>query len=84
MSLNRKIDGSAHHREKTKIERMGSQRGKVNKKRDNINRCNQKEHNNKDYHRIQGRERKNTWEVRHRLSNQHRSCDTQSRMARLK
>jgi hypothetical protein len=83
-SLNRKIDGSAHHREQTKIERTGSQRGKVNKKRDNRNRCNQKERNNRDYHRVKGRERKNTWEVRHRQSNQHRSCDRQSGMARLK
>jgi hypothetical protein len=58
--------------------------GKVNKKRDNRNRRNQKEHNNRDYYRVKGRERKNTCEVRHRPSNQNRSCGRQSGMARLK
>jgi hypothetical protein len=48
---------------------MSSQRGKVIKKRDNINIHNQKEHNNRDYYRGKGREKENTWEVRHRSSN---------------
>jgi hypothetical protein len=54
-----------------------------NKKRDNNNSRNQKERNSRDFHRIQGRDKKNTWEVRHRLRNQHMSYGTQSRMAHL-
>jgi hypothetical protein len=83
-SLNRKVDGSAHHRGQTKTKRTGSQKGKVNKKKDNRNRHKQKERNSRDYYRAKGRESKNTCEVRHKPSNQNKSCDMQSGMARLK
>jgi hypothetical protein len=81
LALTGKIDGSAHHHGKTMTGRMGSQWGKVNKKRDNRNRRKQKEHNSRGYHSFKGRESKNTCEVRYRLSNQNRSCGRQSGMA---
>jgi hypothetical protein len=42
----------------------------------------QKECNNKGYYSSKGRESKNTYEGRYRPSNQNRSCDMKSEMAR--
>jgi hypothetical protein len=64
-----KVDGSTHHHGQTNTERTGSQRGKVNKKRDNRNICKEKECNSRDYYRTKGRESKNTCEVRHGSGN---------------
>jgi hypothetical protein len=66
------------------IGRMISQRGKVNKKRDKMNRCKQKECNSRDYQSFKVRESKNTCEVRYKPSNQKRSWERKSRMDRMK
>jgi hypothetical protein len=66
------------------IGRTRSQQGKLNKRRDGRKICKQKENKNRDYHRYKGRERKNPYEVRYRLSNHQRICDRPSGMVRIK
>jgi hypothetical protein len=68
-ALIEKIDGSTHHRKKTVTGRMGSHRGKFNKKRESINKRRQKEQNISGYYSVKVKESKNTYEVRHRSTN---------------
>jgi hypothetical protein len=73
-----------HHYRQAMIGRKRLQLEKINKRKDNRNRCKQKEHNCRGYHKYNGMERKNPCEVRYNLSNQQRSRDRPNRMVRIK
>jgi len=77
-------NGSAHHLGKIMARSMGSQRGKYHKKRDIKKRSKQKERSSKVSYSFKGRQSKETYEVRCRLSYQSKICGRQSGMARLK
>jgi hypothetical protein len=62
-------DGRDHYYRQTMIGRTSSQQEKINKSRASGNRRKQMERNCRDYHRYKGREKKNPYEVRYRLSN---------------
>jgi hypothetical protein len=69
-----KKDGKVHLYGQTMIGRTSPQQGKFNKRRNNRNRCKQKERNCRGYHRHKGRERRNPCVDGNRLRIQQRSC----------
>jgi hypothetical protein len=77
-------DGRDHHYGQPMIGRTRSQLEKINKRKDNMNSHKHKERNCKGYHKYKGKERKNPYEERYRLSNQQRSCDRPNGMLRMK
>jgi hypothetical protein len=79
-----KKERKVHLYEQTMIGRTSPQQGKLNKRRNNRNRCKQEEHNCRGYHRYKGRERRNPCVDRNRPRIQQRSCHRLDRMVRMK
>jgi hypothetical protein len=63
----RKKDGKFHLYGQTMIGRTSLQQGKINKRRNNRNRCKQEERNYRGYHKLKGRERRNPYVDENRL-----------------